>query len=160
TSGYLVNITMSNNGTGYTSAPTITLNGGGGTGAAATATVIGGEVRGWKFTGNGIFGTSINISGSYPNTNGDVNNFSAQTIDQVGFKDYAGELFGLTSTSPYHGIATDGSDPGVNYAALSGITDYVPVDATLTDYWKFDEGAGTSVADAIGTKNLTINGTS
>lgn len=50
-SGYLSvfavrSITVTNGGTGYTSAPTVSITGGGGTGATATATVAGGVVTG------------------------------------------------------------------------------------------------------------------
>lgn len=45
-------------GTGYTSAPTVTLSGGGGTGATATATVSGGAVTGVNITNGGSGYTS------------------------------------------------------------------------------------------------------
>lgn len=45
-------------GTGYTSAPTVTLSGGGGTGATATATVSGGAVTGITITSGGSGYTS------------------------------------------------------------------------------------------------------
>src|SRR5688572_19829691 len=37
-SGFIVNITITDGGIGYTTAPTVTISGGGGSGAAATAT--------------------------------------------------------------------------------------------------------------------------
>jgi autotransporter-associated beta strand protein len=40
-------------GSGYTSAPTVTITGGGGTGATATATVVGGVVTGVTITNAG-----------------------------------------------------------------------------------------------------------
>jgi phage tail sheath protein FI len=46
-------ITITNGGSGYTSAPTVALTGGGGTGAAATATVTGGVVTGITITNPG-----------------------------------------------------------------------------------------------------------
>jgi autotransporter-associated beta strand protein len=64
--GVLNIITVSNGGTGYTSAPTITISGGGGTGAAAIATVVNGVVTGIMVTngGSGYTGTpTITITG-------------------------------------------------------------------------------------------------
>lgn len=43
-SGSLTGITVTDQGNGYASAPTVTFSGGGGTGATATATVVGGKV--------------------------------------------------------------------------------------------------------------------
>lgn len=51
-------ITVSNQGTGYTSAPTVSLTGGGGTGAAAVATVAGGKVTKVTVTNPGTGYTS------------------------------------------------------------------------------------------------------
>lgn len=46
-------------GSGYTSAPTVSLTGGGGTGAAATATVVKGRVTGLTITNGGSGYTSV-----------------------------------------------------------------------------------------------------
>ena len=46
-------ITVTNGGTGYTSAPTVTITGGGGSGATATATVLSGAVTGVTITAAG-----------------------------------------------------------------------------------------------------------
>nr|WP_276574978.1 phage tail tube protein [Pseudomonas tohonis] len=51
-------MSVSAGGTGYTSAPTVTLSGGGGTGATATATVSGGSVTGVTITAPGTGYTS------------------------------------------------------------------------------------------------------
>lgn len=51
-------VTITNGGTGYTSAPTVTLTGGGGTGATATATVSGGVVTAITITNAGSGYTS------------------------------------------------------------------------------------------------------
>ena len=51
-------IAVSNAGSGYTSAPTVTLSGGGGTGATATATVSGGAITGFTITNPGSGYTS------------------------------------------------------------------------------------------------------
>jgi phage tail sheath protein FI len=46
-------ITVSNAGSGYTSAPTVTITGGGGSGATATATVAAGQITGFTITSPG-----------------------------------------------------------------------------------------------------------
>ena len=51
-------ITVGNQGSGYTSAPTVSLTGGGGTGATATATVVGGKVTKVTVTNPGTGYTS------------------------------------------------------------------------------------------------------
>lgn len=51
--GVVTGITLTNAGSGYTSAPTISLSGGGGSGATATATVSGGVVNGFSLTNAG-----------------------------------------------------------------------------------------------------------
>jgi hypothetical protein len=59
-------ITVVGQGTGYTTAPTISVTGGGGTGATATATVSAGKVTAITITNNGKFFTStptVNITG-------------------------------------------------------------------------------------------------
>lgn len=51
-------ITVSDGGSGYTSAPTVVITGGGGSGATATATVVGGEVTAITVTAAGAGYTS------------------------------------------------------------------------------------------------------
>lgn len=51
-------ITITGVGSGYTSAPTVTITGGGGTGATATATVSGGSITGFTVTSGGTGYTS------------------------------------------------------------------------------------------------------
>ena len=65
-SGQLNTITVTNQGSGYTSAPTVAFSGGGGTEAAGTATVVDGKVTGIEITKTGMNYTSaptITISG-------------------------------------------------------------------------------------------------
>ncbi|MBI6940347.1 phage tail protein [Pseudomonas putida] len=57
-SGALAAISLTDGGSGYTSAPTVAITGGGGTGAAATAIVSGGEVTGFNITNPGSGYTS------------------------------------------------------------------------------------------------------
>ncbi|WP_442074967.1 phage tail tube protein [Pseudomonas putida] len=56
--GSLALITVTNAGSGYTSAPTVNITGGGGTGATATAVVDAGEVVGINITNPGSGYTS------------------------------------------------------------------------------------------------------
>ena len=56
--GALVNIKVTNPGSGYTTAPTVSFTGGGGTGATANATVAGGKVTGFTITNPGSGYTS------------------------------------------------------------------------------------------------------
>jgi hyaluronate lyase len=55
----VASVTISNQGSGYTSAPTVIFNGGGGSGAVATATVSAGKVIGVTMTGGGSGYTSV-----------------------------------------------------------------------------------------------------
>lgn len=57
-SGGLTGVTVSNQGSGYTSAPAVSFTGGGGSGAAATATVSGGKVTAVTITSTGSGYTS------------------------------------------------------------------------------------------------------
>ena len=83
-------------------------------------------------------------------------NFFPATQDAVGFKDTQGLAFGLLSTSAYHNAATDGTDIGVIMANLD--PEFVPIDSTLTGYWKLDEGTGTTTADSSGSgKTATLS---
>jgi formylglycine-generating enzyme required for sulfatase activity len=59
TSGGLSYIGVKTGGTGYTSAPTVTITGGGGTGATATAIVSGNAVTGFTITNAGNNYTSV-----------------------------------------------------------------------------------------------------
>lgn len=56
--GTLKSITVTDGGSGYTSAPTVTISGGGGSGATATATVSGGAVTAVTITAAGTNFTS------------------------------------------------------------------------------------------------------
>jgi len=51
-------IAVTNGGSGYTTAPTVTITGGGGSGATATATISGGRVTAVRVTANGTFFTT------------------------------------------------------------------------------------------------------
>lgn len=62
----LSSITLTAQGTGYTSAPTVTISGGGGSGATATASIFGGKVTAISIANSGLGYTStptVTISG-------------------------------------------------------------------------------------------------
>jgi autotransporter-associated beta strand protein len=59
TNGPLSGLNLTNGGSGYTSAPTVTISGGGGTGATATATVLNGVVTGITITNIGSGYTNV-----------------------------------------------------------------------------------------------------
>jgi hypothetical protein len=46
-------------------------------------------------------------------------NFYPATVDAVSFVNFAGGDYRLSSTSIYRGGGTDGTDPGVDFAALT-----------------------------------------
>jgi hypothetical protein len=84
---------------------------------------------GIKGTGTGVGNTTIayyfpnsqihaNILIGGPSWMYPVGNFFPATIADVGFVDFAGGDYRLSGTSIYLGRAADGTDPGVNYAAL------------------------------------------
>lgn len=50
------------------------------------------------------------------------NNFYAASNDAIGFENYAGNIFKLSSSSTYKNQATDGTDPGVNWDELMART--------------------------------------
>lgn len=51
-------VTITNGGSGYTSAPTVTFSGGGGAGAKATATIQGGQITGVVFDRDAVTGSA------------------------------------------------------------------------------------------------------
>ena len=152
-------IKITHNGSGYTAAPTVTLTGG--LGAGGTAAVVGTvsvvldpadpfyrQVGAWSCSGNVFIGTGFT---NYPTGN----YYSDATEDSVEFMDTPGDQFNLLpyvnngTANPLIGYATDHTNPGVNMAALAGITDFHQIDATLHGYWKLDDSrTGTVVADS------------
>ena len=79
-------VTITNGGSGYTSAPTVSFSGGGGSGASATATVSGGKVTAITITGGGLGFTSnptVSISGG-----GGSNATATATFGTLAFEDF------------------------------------------------------------------------
>jgi hypothetical protein len=74
------------------------------------------------FPGGTIKGNVIadnrNVSASYSLEKGFPGNFIVSSYDSVGFVDYARGNWQLAAGSKYRGKATDGKDPGVDFAAL------------------------------------------
>ena len=120
-SGRIVEVGVSNAGTGYIETPNVTFSGGGGSGAAATATVSGGSVTSIAMT---------NVGSSYenvPTVNVDIPrrtiattavNTTAETItytahgmaagEQITYRDGGGTaLAGLTDDAVYYAIIVD-----------------------------------------------------
>jgi len=75
------NLTYPAGGSGYTSAPTVTITGGGGSGATATATVAGGKVTGFTITNGGSGYTSApTVTIALPTTAGGSGALAVATI--------------------------------------------------------------------------------
>lgn len=72
------------------------------------------------FEGNVIHGTPANLARLYPQ-----GNFLPVTTDDVGFVDLAAKNYQLSSSSPFHGKAGEGRDPGADIVSLTKIFDLV-----------------------------------
>ena len=73
--------------------------------AVFTANAIAGP---WPTSG----GATVSMYSNYPG------NFFPASLDAVGFVDLANDNLRLTSSSPFKGKASDGTDVGVNFASL------------------------------------------
>jgi hypothetical protein len=121
--GSLTNILLRSGGSGYLSAPPVTLVGGGGTGATATATVVGGQVTGIVITNPGtdyfapptvVFGTPS--AGGFSNEV-DFGNLNRRTTMQLDVNGFLGTGSGLVPDSG------DGS--------LDGLSNFVNLSITI-----------------------------
>jgi len=90
---------LSNGGYGFT-----------GTGTNAGTATLNAYYTNYTFTQNAIIGGS----GTYP-----ANNFFPSNNTAVGFANFAGGNYALTSASPLHNAASDGTDIGANIAAIA-----------------------------------------
>jgi phage tail sheath protein FI len=155
-------ITVTTPGTGYTSAPTVTLTGGGGTGAAATATVTNG-VSAIAVTAAGTgYTTAPTVTLSAPQTPGGTQATATATVS-------GGIITGYTITNPGSGytsaptvtLSGPGSG-GVGTASITGRVSAITVTAPGSGYTSaptvgFTGGAGTGAA-ATATTALLANG--
>jgi hypothetical protein len=86
-------------------------------------------VLNYTFAGNGIIGGGS--PSKYP-----AGNFFPPVLASVGFTDFAGGDYHLTSASPYKGAGTDGKDPGADIdtvlAATCGAIYGIPTSACST----------------------------
>lgn len=68
----------------------------------------------WEFNRNVMIGVSPEFVSLHP-----AASFYPTTVADVGFTAYGSGDYRLTASSPYKGKATDGTDPGADYAGLS-----------------------------------------
>ena len=90
---------LSNGGYGFT-----------GTGTNTGTATLNAYYTNYTFTQNAIIGGS----GTYP-----ANNFFPSNNAAIGFVDFAGGNYALTSASSLHNAASDGTDVGANIAAIT-----------------------------------------
>lgn len=88
----LGSVTITDGGSGYTSAPTVTVSGGGGTGATATATVVNGVVTAVTVTAAGSgYTTDPTITFSAPNEGAVTLGATTSSTAAVNFSRYVSE---------------------------------------------------------------------
>ena len=115
----VASVLLTSGGTGYTSAPTVTLNGGGGTGATAVATVTG-VVRTITVTNGGSgysFVPNVIFSGG-----GGTGAAATATVTN-------GRVTGITITNPGSGYT---SPPAVSFSDGTGVVTRAAATATIT----------------------------
>jgi len=99
--------------------------GGGSTNCAASdvpITVIQTCFPGYVFTGNVLVGDFS----KYPSSKWPAGQTFLPSMDSIGFVDYAGGNYALSSSSPYKATATDGRDVGADVAGLTTMLAGVP----------------------------------
>lgn len=137
TSGAVTEIRVDNGGTGYTTAPIVTIEdsagAGAGTGASATATISGGAVTGISVDAGGANyseNTTVNVERGYTKKNLEISG----SID---------------STTKKYGIAVSPNGEGVGYVGNITIT---------INYTPFDREAYEAGIEATNRKNAVIAG--
>jgi len=84
--GRVTEVTLTNNGSGYTSTPTVSFTGGGGSGATATATVVDGQVQRVNVTSSGTnYSTAPTVvfTGGSPSVSAVATSVIEADIDKV-----------------------------------------------------------------------------
>lgn len=143
--GPVVSITVTNGGSGYTSAPTVTISGGGGSGATATASVVAGAVTavtitaggsGYTsnptvtFSGGGGSGATATALGSIPT---DYRMNVARSVASNLVTTTAGVRFGVASL----GTASSNNEGGEVHAVCGSSTSTLTteIDALIAETW-------------------------
>jgi hypothetical protein len=105
----LASINVTAGGTGYTSAPTVTISGGGGSGATATATVAGNAVTGVTLTNPGSgYTTAPTVSFGGPGTGATATAVVAKAPVAAIVEVVSGFVFLFNTTDPVFGVRPDG----------------------------------------------------
>ena len=136
-----VTITGTDNGSGYTSAPPVTLVGGGGTGATATAVITNGQVTAIDVTNPGTGYTSApTVIFGTPSAGGfsdevDFGNLNQKTTMQL-------DVNGFLGTAP--GLVPDSSADSFN-----GLSDFVNMSITIASH-ELGHTLGLEHMDALG----------
>jgi hypothetical protein len=132
-----INITVDHNTVNHDGGVLVGPDGNPTQGFAFTNNVAKHNAYGIKGTGGGVGNHTIamflpnsqivgNILIGGPSWVYPIGNFFPGTIDEVGFVDFAGADYRLSAESTFLDSATDGTSPGVNYAALAAAFAGVP----------------------------------
>jgi len=147
------NANITNAGSGYQTAPQITVSGGGGTGGTATATVANGQIQSIVLSGGTGYTTAPTLVVAQPNgvvvtvtsggTNYDVNQSYPITVSSSG-----------TVTTPFQGTATvsNGSVTNVTVTNFGNFSDFTNLTVTFPD-----PGVTATATAAIAAEAVKIN---
>ncbi len=134
--------TISNAGSGYSSAPTVTVTGGGGTAGSATATVVNGEISQIALSGgtgytsaptlsvadpSGVVVTITSAGNNYDPTGTYTVNVSGGT--PVGGSAFSGTL-DVNSSGEVTGVSVADNASFGNYNAFGGLSPIIPIPGT------------------------------
>ena len=147
--------TISNAGSGYSSAPSITVSGGGGNGGTATATVVNGEITSIALSAGsgyttaptltvadptGVVVTITSAGTNYDPTGSYTINVSGGTV--IGGATFTGTLV-VNGSGEVTGVNVADNASFGNYSSFAGITPIVPIPGTTA------LATATIAADAI-----------
>lgn len=125
-SGTVTDLTITNRGSGYSSAPSVSFSGGAGAGAAATATVAGGQVVSLTLTNRGSGYTSapsVSFSGGGGSGAAATSNVALTTVAATATDTQAslGERATVTlnAATDDRGLLLDGTDDYITHTASS-----------------------------------------